>query len=44
MIVLRKKLKILFETIMYDLSKIRKGKLMGLHEPESTGLIEYGLA
>jgi len=40
MVVLRKKLRIPFETIMYDLGKIGEKKLMSLHEPESAGLIE----
>jgi len=40
MIILRKKLKIPFETIMYDLGRVGEKKLMGLHEPESAGLLE----
>lgn len=40
MIVLRKRLRIPFETIMYDLGRVGEKKLMGLHEPKSAGLIE----
>lgn len=40
MIVLRKKLRIPFETIMYDVGKVGEKKFMGLHEPESAGLLE----
>ncbi|MEM0317568.1 MAG: DEAD/DEAH box helicase [Candidatus Nezhaarchaeales archaeon] len=40
MIVLRKKLRIPFETLMYSLGAAGEKKLMEIHEPESAGLIE----
>jgi len=40
MIVLRKKLRIPFETLMYSLGAVGEKKLMEIHEPESAGLIE----
>ncbi len=40
MIVLRKRMRIPFETIMYDVGKIGEKKYLTLHEPESTGLLE----
>lgn len=39
-IVLRKELRIPFETIMYSLGALGEKKFMVLHEPESAGLIE----
>ena len=39
MVVLRKLKGIAFETIMYDLGKVGERKYLGLHEPESAGLI-----
>jgi len=40
MIVLRKKLRIPFETILYDVGKFGDKKFLSLHEPNSAGLIE----
>ncbi|MCX8142515.1 MAG: DEAD/DEAH box helicase [Candidatus Nezhaarchaeota archaeon] len=40
MIVLRKKLRVPLETLMYSLGAIGEKKLMVIHEPESAGLIE----
>ena len=40
MIVLRKKLRIPFETLMYSLGAVGEKKLMEIHEPESAGLLE----
>jgi len=40
MIVLRKRLRIPFETLMYSLGAVGEKKVMEVHEPESAGLIE----
>ncbi|WP_434731808.1 DEAD/DEAH box helicase [Thermogladius sp. KZ2Tp1] len=40
MIILRKRLGIAFETIMYDVVKVGETKYFNLHEPESAGLID----
>jgi len=41
MILLRKKLGIAFETIMYDVIKVGETKYFNLHEPEAAGLIDW---
>ena len=40
MIILRRRLGIPFETIMYDVIRIGENKYFSLHEPQSAGLIE----
>ncbi|WP_440060159.1 DEAD/DEAH box helicase [Thermogladius sp. 4427co] len=40
MIILRRRLGIAFETIMYDVIKIGEHKYFNLHEPEAAGLID----